>query len=518
MKKQNDSTNGRRCRWASFDLVTGLRRTQAPLAAGLAVRPASSWLALAVYVTGLITQTNVTATAIAATVGVVSHDGLTRLLQGLGWGLSRGACLAVRVVQALGVEGYRVVDDILLPKPFARLIAFCGWDYDHSQRCYPYGQRLVFVVWSTGWLTIPLVFAFWQKNPAAVGSRRRRRRRPKGRRAKGSSAHRRRRGRPPQPRRIRLATGCHYRTKNELARALVWTVGRRGVPSRFILFDNGYFSKKKGALFERLHLIWITRATSNTQVWFPGQSLTVKQVAAWVSKANYHYDRARGARVRSFEVQRHGRRLKLTVITDDTGPEGGRTKYLLTNDLTLTNQEHVQWYRKRWVIEIFFRDAKQALGLAKCEARTPEAVINHVVLVCVAYAFLHLLKPLAADHRPSVRASQDALAPLVMLVRQPAGWQVAWPSPLVDGRWFRLIISGTPSGQGFPDWPSRNTLFFLELTHPQLERVSPISYSRSLALFVDSSSCQSSSTSDTAVSSIAASCVPMGIGNPFSRA
>lgn len=439
MTDQHHSTKDPRCRWAVFYLLSGVMESLAPLGAGLKLVPPRFGLAMAVYLTGLITQTNVTVTAIAASVGLVSHDGLSRLLQGLGWTLSQGACLAVRLVQALGGDGYLVLDDVLIPKPFARVIALCGWDYDHSLKRHVFGQRLVFVVWSNGWLVIPLLFAFWQKGPEPARPRRRRRRRVGRPRKRGrpitdhSAQGRRRRAlkrarlTAQKRRRVRLPGGVHYRTKNELARALVWTVVRHGLRVRFILFDNWYFSRQNIALFERLELHWVTRVKGNAKVWLDGRCLTVQQVAALVTKANYHYYRALGVRLRSFEVYWEGRLLKLTVIKDDRGPEGGRTKYLLTDDRSLTNQQHVRWYRKRWVIEVFFRDAKQEVGLAGCEARTPPAVISHVVLVCVAYTFLQLLKPLAADRRPSVRASKDALAPLVMVVTLEGHRQVARP-------------------------------------------------------------------------------------------
>lgn len=441
MIQEHHTTPPPRCRWAVFYLIRGLIETLAAWATDLRLVSPRLWLAMAVYLTGLITQTNVTATAIAASVGLVSHDGLSRLWSGLGWTLSEGASLAVRLVQALGVEGYLVLDDVLIPKPFASLIAFCGWDYDHSLKRHAFGQRLVFVVWSTGWLVIPLAFAFWQKGPQPARPRRRRRRqrgrpRKRGRPITDHSAQgRRRRARQrarrqaQKRRRVRLPGGVHYRTKNELARALVWKVVRRGLRPRFILFDNWYFSRENVALFERLELNWVTRAQANLKVWLDGRRLSVQQVAATVTKANYHYYRALGVRRRSFPVQWEGRPRKLTVIKDDRGPEGGRTKYLVTNDLTLTNQEHVRWYRKRWVIEVFFRDAKQELGLAGCEARTPAAVISHVLLVCVAYTFLQLLKPLASDRRPSVRASKEALAPLVVVLTLEGSWQVARPEP-----------------------------------------------------------------------------------------
>jgi hypothetical protein len=113
----------------------------APLGKDLLVIPPKFWLAVGVYLIGLVTQHNLTAMAIAASVGLVSHDHLSWMLQGLFWTLSQGACLAVRVVTALGVEGYLIIDDVLIPKAFAKLIALCYWDYDHSQKRHSYGQR-----------------------------------------------------------------------------------------------------------------------------------------------------------------------------------------------------------------------------------------------------------------------------------------------------------------------------------------------------------------------------------------
>jgi hypothetical protein len=322
---------------------------------------------------------------------------------------------------------------------FAKVIALCYWDYDHSQKRHSYGQRLLFVAWSDGLILIPLIFVFWQKGPQKkTRPRKRHGGKKKGggpSQAKGSGSKKRRgkrrrhRQNLPKPKRVRLANGVHYRSKNELARILVWKLVRRGIPGEFILFDNWYASKKNVALFERLELGWVSRAKSNTKVSFSGQILSVSQVAALVAKANYHYYAELGARVRSFEVECQGRKLRLTVIKDDPSPESGRTKFLLTNAWWLTNPEHVKWYRKRWIIEVFFRDMKHLVGLTKYEGRTEQGVINHVILVCMAYTFLQLLKPLAKVPRPSVKASKDALAPLVVEWQLSAQVEVVRPKP-----------------------------------------------------------------------------------------
>lgn len=441
--KQSDNTPKlAECRWAIFYLVVGLIKGLCYLSGQLSILPAKYWLVIAVYITGLITQENVTATAIAASVGVVSHDQLNRMLQGLSWSIKEGAILSVRLIMALGIEGYLIIDDVLIPKPFASKIAYCFWDHDHSSKRHTFGQRLVFIVWSNGWLTIPLLFAFWQKGPNSGKKKKRRSKGKPGRKRKPgrkvtdySAAAKRRRARykahkRSKPRRVRLANGVHYRSKNELARCLVWKLVRRGIKTEFILFDNWYASAENLALFERLQLKWVTRSKDNAKVYYDEKELSVKEVANRVKKANYHYYFALSARVRSFQVKLGNRFVKLTVIKDDTAPEADRTKYLITNALSLTNQEHVLWYRKRWSIEVFFRDCKQYLGLAKCEARTAEAIISHIALVCIAYTFLQLLKPISHQQRPSIRASINAFALLQVVIR--VNWQIVRPSPAGD--------------------------------------------------------------------------------------
>ena len=123
------------------------------------------WKAMVVYVTGLMTQTNITATNLAQEIGEVSHDAISRMLAGARWSLTVGICLAIRVIEQIGSEGWLIVDDVLIPKVFGREIAFCGWDHDHTQNRTVFGQRVVFVVWSNGWLTIPVAFALWQQDP-----------------------------------------------------------------------------------------------------------------------------------------------------------------------------------------------------------------------------------------------------------------------------------------------------------------------------------------------------------------
>jgi len=400
----------------------------AVLRALLAFVPPALLGVLCIDLTGLSTGSEVSATAISQALGGVSHDALTRVLGGGWWTARQGLLAAVRVVSWLGDEGWLIVDDVLIPKPYARLITFCGWDFDPALRRNVFGLRLVFVGWCNGWLTVPLGFDVWQKDPARkprpkrkrAKSGRPRKRGPKVRchthRARTQRARRRagqqaaRRGRP------RTATGTHYHTKNELACALGWRVRRAGIRARFLLGDNWYASRPNLRSFARWQLAWVTRLKNNTVVRFQGHPVTVAQVAATVAPANSHSYAQLGARARSFVVEWLGKPSKLTVVKHDSHPEHDRTKDLATSELSLSTAAQVQWYRRRWPVEVFFRDAKQLLGLGRSPARQSHAVLTHIVLVCVTYVGLQLLKPLSPQPQLSVSPSKKALLPLRLRV------------------------------------------------------------------------------------------------------
>ena len=432
MQHPHSSTKEPLCRNGCLVVIRLLLVHVAVARAVLSCVPAGLREPLCLYLTGLLTGPEVSATAISLALGGVSHDALSRLLSG-GWWTARQCLLAVvELVSWIGGEGWLIVDDVLIPKPYARLIAFCGWDFDHALRRNVFGLRVVFVVWGNGWLTLPLSFAVWQKDPTRKPRKGRKRAKPgrpgkRGPKVRCHTRHARtqrarQRALQQAQRRVRprTATGTPYHTKNALARVLVWRVVRAGIQVRFILFDNWYAARENLRGFTRLGLAWVTRLKSNTVVVFQGHKVTVQQVAASVVTANYHYYPQLGARARSFAVELCGQPVKLTVVKHDSHPERDRTKYLATSELSLSTAEHVGWYRRRWPIEVFFRDAKQLLGLGRAQVRQPQAVLTHLVLVCLAYVALQLLKPLSPKPHLSVSQSKKALHPLRLLV-SPAG-------------------------------------------------------------------------------------------------
>ena len=61
---------------------------------------------------------------------------------------------------------------------------------------------------------------------------------------------------------------------------------------------------------------------------------------------------------------------------------------LVTDHPRLNASGIIKAYAQRWNIEVFFKDSKQLLGLGRYQNRSYRAAVNHLHLVCFAYALL----------------------------------------------------------------------------------------------------------------------------------
>ena len=61
---------------------------------------------------------------------------------------------------------------------------------------------------------------------------------------------------------------------------------------------------------------------------------------------------------------------------------------LVTDHPNFKAADIIKSYSVRWNIEVFFKDAKQLLGLGRYQNRSYKAAVTHLHLVCFAYALL----------------------------------------------------------------------------------------------------------------------------------
>jgi hypothetical protein len=120
--------------------------------------PELIWL----YLTALLYyRTSASCVAVADVLQTVSHDRLTRMLQA-GWS---GQKLLESAVGTLFVweQGYLILDDTVIPKPFANVMEGLAWVFSSQERRPVWGFSLVLLVWTNGIVRVPLGIRLWRK-------------------------------------------------------------------------------------------------------------------------------------------------------------------------------------------------------------------------------------------------------------------------------------------------------------------------------------------------------------------
>jgi len=59
---------------------------------------------------------------------------------------------------------------VVVEKPFAKLLAWVGWTYSHSQKRHVFGFHIVLLFWCTGDLRIPVSFRLWRPKREGLAS------------------------------------------------------------------------------------------------------------------------------------------------------------------------------------------------------------------------------------------------------------------------------------------------------------------------------------------------------------
>ncbi len=120
--------------------------------------PELVWLSLTAL---LYFPTSASCVALAEALETVSHDRLTRLLQG-DWSGPRLLELALRTL-FVWERGSLIIDDTVIPKPFAAAIEGLAWMFSSQEHKPVYGLSLGLLVWTNGTLRIPLGMRLWRK-------------------------------------------------------------------------------------------------------------------------------------------------------------------------------------------------------------------------------------------------------------------------------------------------------------------------------------------------------------------
>lgn len=91
------------------------------------------------------------------------------------------------------------------------------------------------------------------------------------------------------------------------------------------------------------------------------------------------------------EISRLGK-VKLLTIKRKLRDQNEDPVFIASTDTTLTAEQIMDYYHKRWTIEVFYKVGKQNLGLAQYQMRHWRGTKRHWSFVFLAYSYLSLQK------------------------------------------------------------------------------------------------------------------------------
>lgn len=189
-----------------------------------------------------------------------------------------------------------------------------------------------------------------------------------------------------------------FRKLTELAADLI----REFVPPAgvkvVVLFDSYYLCPKVVAACREQGFHYVSVLKRNRNLWKNGRKLKAGSYGLRTYRRNpkQHLKNSGGNRKAHYYLVDAG-----WMDVGDLGPHHvvfsrkGQDPSILgivTDDRRLTARGMVCAYSERWGIEVFFKDAKQLLGLGQYQNGSYAAAVTHLHLVCFAYALLTHLR------------------------------------------------------------------------------------------------------------------------------
>ncbi len=336
------------------------------------------------YVTGLVLlDARQTQTRVARFLPGRCHDALNRLLRLMP--LSTRSLMRLLIEWARrGGEGYLCLDDVVVEKAYAKRLPWAGWTYSFAKKRKVYRLHIVVLCWCSqdGQWRIPISFRLW---------------RPK------------------------RSCGRHdYRTKLDLAEAMLKEVVGTGLRFGYVAFDTHYTAGRFTKMLGRLGLSWVGTLNPRTSVVWLGKRRQVRQLGC---SLRLRWRKRLGVRAAAVTVYapKYGR-LRLVV----TRNRHGNYEYIATNELGADLTSVALRKYSRWSIETVFRDTKQSAGLEACQCWVDAAMVRHVALVLLTFVVLQMLRAEPTESVGAVKqrwqlqvASDGEPAPVPLKARPP---------------------------------------------------------------------------------------------------
>lgn len=182
------------------------------------------------------------------------------------------------------------------------------------------------------------------------------------------------------------------KSKPELVLSMLEGIKGSAAQAKYVLFDSWFSSPSALLDIAKLgyHVVSRLKNNNNLEYIYNGQKLPISKI--------YSQNRKRRGRSRyllsvEIEIQHkaydHTIPARLVFVRDKSNKK--KWIALVSTDTSLTEEEVISLYGKRWDIETFFKMCKSFLRLAKeFQGRTYDGMVAHTTIVCIRYTMLAL--------------------------------------------------------------------------------------------------------------------------------
>jgi len=272
-----------------------------------------------------------------------------------------------------------VLDDTLYHRPFSKKLELATRVFDHTDRTYKRGFRSLFLGWTDGATFIPMAFRHMSSTDSKqrYNESRRTDNRTCGAKAKKQAVMK----------------------APDVALMMLRDAKKHGMPARHVLFDSwfthptfvmriqdiGYHCigrmKNSKTLYSHDCIMYTLKELYNMHKKRPGKSKYLLSIVVRIHNAN-------GDSMIS----------RIVFVRD----RANRKKWIafLCTDMSLSEEQIIELYGKRWSIEVFFKTCKTYLGFTgEFHQLSYEAITAHTSIVALRYMILSIEQRYNTDMR-----------------------------------------------------------------------------------------------------------------------
>lgn len=265
-----------------------------------------------------------------------------------------------------------IVDDTLMSRSYSKKTELLARVYDHDKHKFLTGYRGLTLGWSDGNTYLPVNFALMstKSKKNMVGSK------PVNLDNRSIAGKRRSQA---------------QRKMNDVTVELINQAIRLGVPAKYVLFDSWFAMPRMFWLLKQrgLYGVGMIKSRKNTKVYYTyrnkkynAHDLYEHFASSNMSKkTNYLYSCVVTSHYKNFQFL-----MRLVFVTK----RGSKGKFLVlaTTKISLTPDQIIQLYGRRWQIETYFKAAKQYLALDKSQIQNYDGQCGYIASTAIAYDLL----------------------------------------------------------------------------------------------------------------------------------